>query len=98
MPQRDRRRRHGELVRPNTDGCDPESCDGVVIDGVTFNTGDDCIAVKSGRDSDGRRVDVPCQNVVIQNCITTMTDANSAQYISGIQLINVTIGGVAVTP
>jgi polygalacturonase len=53
---------------PNTDGCDPESCDGVVIDNVTFNAGDDCIAVKSGRDSDGRRVGVPCQNVVIQNC------------------------------
>lgn len=53
---------------PNTDGCDPESCDGVVIDGVTFNTGDDCIAIKSGRDNDGRRVNVPCQNVVIQNC------------------------------
>ena len=53
---------------PNTDGCDPESCDGVVIDGVTFNTGDDCIAIKAGRDADGRRVNVPCQNVVIQNC------------------------------
>ncbi|HEY7919180.1 MAG TPA: glycoside hydrolase family 28 protein [Streptosporangiaceae bacterium] len=53
---------------PNTDGCDPESCDGVVIDGVTFNTGDDCIAIKSGRDADGRRVNVPSQNLVIQNC------------------------------
>lgn len=53
---------------PNTDGCDPESCDGVVIDRVTFNTGDDCIAIKAGRDTDGRRVGVPCQNVVIQNC------------------------------
>ena len=53
---------------PNTDGCDPESCNGVVIDRVTFNTGDDCIAIKSGRDADGRRVDVPCTNVVIQNC------------------------------
>jgi len=39
-----------------------------VIDGVTFNTGDDCIAIKSGRDADGRRVNVPCTNVVIQNC------------------------------
>ncbi len=53
---------------PNTDGCDPESCDGVVIDNVNFNAGDDCIAIKSGRDSDGRRVSEPCQNVVIQNC------------------------------
>jgi polygalacturonase len=53
---------------PNTDGCDPESCDGVVIENVTFDTGDDCIAIKSGRDADGRRVNAGCQNVVIQNC------------------------------
>ena len=53
---------------PNTDGCDPESCDRVLIDGVTFNCGDDCIAIKSGRDSDGRRVHVPSTNLVIQNC------------------------------
>jgi polygalacturonase len=53
---------------PNTDGCDPESCDGVVIQNVTFDTGDDCIAIKSGRNTDGRRVNVPSQNIVIQNC------------------------------
>ena len=54
---------------PNNDGCDPESCDGVLITGCTFNTGDDCIAIKSGRNQDGRRVNVPCQNVVIEDCI-----------------------------
>jgi polygalacturonase len=53
---------------PNTDGCDPESCDGVVVRNVTYDTGDDCMAIKSGRDTDGRRVNVPCQNVVIENC------------------------------
>jgi polygalacturonase len=53
---------------PNTDGCDPESCDGVLIDGVSFDVGDDCVAIKAGRNTDGRRVNVPCQNVVIQNC------------------------------
>lgn len=53
---------------PNNDGCDPESCNGVLIDGCVFSTGDDCIAVKSGRNVDGRRVNVPCENVVIQNC------------------------------
>ena len=53
---------------PNTDGCDPESCDGVVISGVHFNTGDDCIAIKSGRNTDGRRVNTPCQNILIQGC------------------------------
>jgi polygalacturonase len=38
------------------------------VQNVTYDTGDDCMAIKSGRDADGRRVNVPCQNVVIQNC------------------------------
>jgi polygalacturonase len=72
---------------PNTDGCDPESCNGVVIDGVTFNTGDDCIAIKSGRDADGRRINVPSQNLVIQNC-------NFANGHGGITLGSEMTGGV----
>jgi polygalacturonase len=52
---------------PNTDGCDPESCDGVLIDQMSFDVGDDCIAIKAGRNTDGRRLNTPCQNVVIQN-------------------------------
>jgi polygalacturonase len=53
---------------PNNDGCDPESCDGVLIDGCEFSTGDDCIAIKSGRNEDGRRVHTACQNLVVRNC------------------------------
>ncbi len=53
---------------PNTDGCDPESCTDVLIDNCFFNTGDDCIAIKSGRNEDGRRVNVPSQNIIIRNC------------------------------
>ncbi len=52
----------------NNDGCDPDSCRDVLIRDCTFDTGDDCIAVKAGRDHDGRRVNIPCENVVIQNC------------------------------
>lgn len=52
---------------PNNDGCDPESCDGVLIEGNRFDTGDDCISLKSGRDRDGREQNLPCQNVVIRN-------------------------------
>lgn len=52
----------------NSDGCDPESCDRVVIRRCTFGSGDDDIALKSGRDEDGRRLSVPCRNVVILGC------------------------------
>lgn len=53
---------------PNTDGCDPESCQDVLIQDCTFDTGDDCIAIKSGRNADGRRLRAPSRNIVIQNC------------------------------
>ncbi|MFV0366705.1 MAG: glycoside hydrolase family 28 protein [Mangrovibacterium sp.] len=53
---------------PNTDGCDPESCKNVLIENCTFNTGDDCIALKSGRNNDGRRINRPIENVVVRNC------------------------------
>ncbi len=53
---------------PNTDGCDPESCRDVLIEHCTFNTGDDCIAIKSGRNAEGRRVRVPSENIVIRDC------------------------------
>ena len=54
---------------PNTDGCDPESCKNVLIENCTFNTGDDCIALKSGRNEDGRRINVKAENIVVRNCI-----------------------------
>jgi polygalacturonase len=53
---------------PNTDGCDPESCRDVLIKDCSFNTGDDCIAIKSGRNADGRSIHVPSENIVIQGC------------------------------
>jgi len=53
---------------PNNDGCDPESCKNVLIENCTFNTGDDCIALKSGRDFDGRRANAPIENVIVRNC------------------------------
>jgi polygalacturonase len=58
-------RSHG----PNNDGCDPESCRDVLIERCTFDTGDDCIALKSGRNTDGRRLHTPVENVVIRDCV-----------------------------
>ena len=50
----------------NNDGCDPESCDGVWIKNCTFDTGDDCISLKSGRDRDGLVSNTPCCHVLIE--------------------------------
>lgn len=55
-------------IGPNNDGCDPESCKNVLIENCTFNTGDDCIALKSGRDFDGRKENTPIENVIVRNC------------------------------
>lgn len=54
---------------PNNDGCDPESCRDVLIEGCYFDTGDDCIAVKSGRNADGRRLAAPTENIIIRDCV-----------------------------
>ena len=53
---------------PNGDGCDPESCDRVLIEDCFFNTGDDCIAIKSGRNRDGRERGLASKNIIIRNC------------------------------
>lgn len=54
---------------PNNDGCDPECCSFVVIQNTTFATGDDCIAIKAGRNNDGRRPDsLPCTDLLVQRC------------------------------
>jgi len=57
-------RSHG----PNNDGCDPEYSKNVHIKNSIFDTGDDCIAIKSGRNNDGRRVAIPSENIIVENC------------------------------
>ena len=54
---------------PNNDGCDPDSCRDVLIENCVFDTGDDCIAIKSGLNDDGRRVGLPSENIIIRNCV-----------------------------
>jgi len=54
---------------PNNDGCDPESCSDVLIKGCSFDTGDDCIAIKSGRNADGRRLNAPTENIIVRDCV-----------------------------
>ena len=54
--------------RVNNDGVDVDSSRRVLIENSTFNTGDDCIAIKSGRDLDGRMVAKPSEYIVIRDC------------------------------
>lgn len=60
---------------PNGDGCDPESCENVLIENCIFDTGDDCIAIKSGRNEDGRKggkgryTGIPSRNIIVRNCV-----------------------------
>ena len=53
---------------PNSDGCDPESSKNVLIENCYFNTGDDCIAIKSGRNADGRKWNIPSENIIVRLC------------------------------
>jgi polygalacturonase len=64
---------------PNSDGCDPESSINVLIENCYFDNGDDCIAIKSGRNFDGRRIAVPSENIIIKNC--TMKDGHGGVVI-----------------
>ena len=72
---------------PNGDGCNPEACKGVLIEGCEFNTGDDCIAIKSGRNKDGYNLGAPTENVIIRGC--KMLDGHG-----GIVIGSETSGGV----
>lgn len=81
------RRVHVASHGPNNDGCDPESCRDMVIEDCSFDTGDDCIAIKSGRNADGRRLHHPTENVVISGC--TMIDGHG-----GVALGSEITGGV----
>ena len=60
---------HIDTHGPNNDGCNPESCRDVLIENSSFDTGDDCIAIKSGRNNDGRRLRTPSENIIIRKCM-----------------------------
>lgn len=61
---------------PNNDGCNPESCRDVLIEECVFDTGDDCIAIKSGRNDDGRRIATPSENIIVRIRLRLNLDCN----------------------
>jgi polygalacturonase len=64
------------MTSPNTDGIDPECCEDVRIAGVHISTGDDCIAIKSGKISLAKLGPVPTRHVRISNSL--MQDGHGA--------------------
>ncbi|AMY71086.1 glycoside hydrolase family 28 protein [Frigidibacter mobilis] len=55
---------------PNTDGLNPESCTDVVIEGVRFSVGDDCIALKAGKRAPGCTDHLALtKNIAIRHCL-----------------------------
>ena len=55
---------------PNTDGLDPECCEKVLLEGIHFTVGDDCIAIKACKRGDDGSADHirPCQDLTIRHC------------------------------
>jgi polygalacturonase len=52
----------------NGDALDLESCKNALIINSKFDAGDDGICIKSGKDADGRRRNMPCENVIVDGC------------------------------
>ena len=62
-----------DSYRLNNDGVDPDSSEDILIEDCWFNTGDDAIAIKSGRDQDAWRVGKPSRDIVIRDCFAKRT-------------------------
>ncbi len=67
----------------NGDGIDPDSCEDVAIFGCKFQTGDDCIAIKSGKNPDGNIINRPCVNVYVFDCSGTGHGISIGSEMSG---------------
>jgi len=52
----------------SSDGIDVDSSKNVLIAGCDIDVNDDCIAIKSGKDEDGRRVNRPAEDIVVEKC------------------------------
>ncbi|MGJ8454163.1 glycoside hydrolase family 28 protein [Pseudothermotoga sp. U03pept] len=61
---------------PNNDGINPESCSYVLIENCRFDTGDDSIAIKSGKNEDGRRINIPSEYILIRHNLVQSKDSH----------------------
>jgi DNA sulfur modification protein DndE len=87
----------------NTDALDLESCKNALVEDCNFDTGDDGITIKSGRDAEGRKRGMPTQDVIVNNCIvyhahggfvvgSEMSGGTNNMFISNCTFIGTDIG------
>ncbi len=57
----------------NTDGINFDSSKDALVEYCYINAGDDGVCVKSGINEDGRRVNIPSENIVIRNITTAIS-------------------------
>ena len=55
---------------PNGDGWDPDSSSNCALFDMYFDTGDDCVAIKSGRNPDGNVINIPCEHIRVFDCFS----------------------------
>ena len=67
---------------PNTDGIDPDSCSNVVIRNfTTLHCGDDAIAIKSGKNAEGREFGMPSYNILVEGKLCGYRNMHFAIFI-----------------
>jgi len=87
----------------NTDALDLESSKNAIVEDCHFDTGDDGICIKSGRDAEGRKKGMPTKDVIVKNCIvyhahggfvvgSEMSGGANNLYISNCNFIGTDIG------
>ena len=54
---------------PSGDGVDITCSKNVLVEYCTMNCGDDCYAIKGGRNEEGARMGISAENVIIRNCL-----------------------------
>ncbi len=52
----------------NNDGFDPEYSKNILIEDIDFNNADDNVAIKAGRDHEGRKTALTSEHIIIRNC------------------------------
>ncbi|PRD57357.1 glycoside hydrolase family 28 protein [Sphingobacterium gobiense] len=57
-----------DAFNKNNDGFDPEYSKNILIEDIDFNNADDNVAIKAGRDHEGRKTGITSENIIIRNC------------------------------